>query len=1026
MIKRSLKICTDLSGAVITGAVILFLLFCARLAFSPIPLNFMNDYIESSIAPPDSGMRFNIEQMQMEWDGDHQSIVLRIHTMQAYDSADQLLATFPDLAIGISLQGLLFGNIAPSRVILISPSLTVIRYADGHFGFSPASETKDQQQPSAGYGNLVGDLFKALSNDGAVRGLEYLRRVEIKDGDILFDDQKNQVSFWAPKVDLEVKRTRKGIFGKAALNVELNEKITRFQSSLSWPDGSDVIVLGNQFDNIDLTHVAELLPELRDFAFLRTPISGNLNATVAKDGALRSFDFIAKGGKGTIEQSQLFTQNVPIQNIDLDVHYDEQGNLNIKRAHFDFGNMNASINGKIHRQDGQHQIQIQAQINNVDLKDLDMYWPQSMAKDARDWVVPNIKSGHVGVAKAELKARAPENDIAALTVDSVAGEIQFDNVTVDYFNPLPVATGLVGVANFDADQFRIKSNGGKANGISIGESNVVIKGLSQEDQDIDIAVKVSGNLTQVLEIIDYEPLRLPSRRDIKPHSIRGTFTADVGIKFPLLKDLQLEQLAIDVKGDMQKVYYDAAFWDFPLSRGVMKAVVTDKDMEISGDAYLAGLPIGLLWREDFRDRPQKFRSQYIVNSVMPDIGVKILDLPQPIPISGTSELDVDYAIVNGNESRLNLKANLTKTAIAVPQANWFKEPGVAASGRLDLILSGGALKRIGNFNLSSKDVKIEGEADFAEKNTLSQLQITQLQTPNNNAQIIMKRERADTYAINIWGNRFDAAHIYNARGGDADKSMYTIDMNIANLSLGGIQDFINVKSRKVIAGGEFESMRLTASTIGQNNQTVPVEASIIPSPGGRKVLIKSDDAGSLLRAAGLFDTMHGGKILIEGSYGEGKSKPPLNGNISIFNFSVKDAPVLATLLNLSSLPGILQNLSGQGIGFEKLVTDFKLQKDILTVKKARINGSSIGLKADGVLDLNRGLYDLDGILIPANDINKVISEIPLLGPILTAGGEQPLFAFNYSIKGPLSEPRVNVNPLSALTPGILREVFDNK
>jgi hypothetical protein len=34
-----------------------------------------------------------------------------------------------------------------------------------------------------------------------------------------------------------------------------------------------------------------------------------------------------------------------------------------------------------------------------------------------------------------------------------------------------------------------------------------------------------------------------------------------------------------------------------------------------------------------------------------------------------------------------------------------------------------------------------------------------------------------------------------------------------------------------------------------------------------------------------------------------------------------------------------------------------------------------------------------------------------------------LFAMRYSMTGPTADPKIKVNPLSALTPGFLREIF---
>jgi hypothetical protein len=59
-------------------------------------------------------------------------------------------------------------------------------------------------------------------------------------------------------------------------------------------------------------------------------------------------------------------------------------------------------------------------------------------------------------------------------------------------------------------------------------------------------------------------------------------------------------------------------------------------------------------------------------------------------------------------------------------------------------------------------------------------------------------------------------------------------------------------------------------------------------------------------------------------------------------------------------------------------------------------------------------------------VNRILGEIPILGPILVGGKGEGIVAVVYGINGPLSDPRVSVNPLSVLTPGFLRGIFGIK
>ena len=67
--------------------------------------------------------------------------------------------------------------------------------------------------------------------------------------------------------------------------------------------------------------------------------------------------------------------------------------------------------------------------------------------------------------------------------------------------------------------------------------------------------------------------------------------------------------------------------------------------------------------------------------------------------------------------------------------------------------------------------------------------------------------------------------------------------------------------------------------------------------------------------------------------------------------------------------------------------------------------------------------DVEGTLVPAYVFNSILGRIPLIGGLFSAEKGGGLFAMNYSLHGPADNPSVTANPLSALTPGILRGMF---
>ena len=53
----------------------------------------------------------------------------------------------------------------------------------------------------------------------------------------------------------------------------------------------------------------------------------------------------------------------------------------------------------------------------------------------------------------------------------------------------------------------------------------------------------------------------------------------------------------------------------------------------------------------------------------------------------------------------------------------------------------------------------------------------------------------------------------------------------------------------------------------------------------------------------------------------------------------------------------------------------------------------------------------------------MLGEIPLIGNLIVGRKGEGLFALDYGITGPLDEPIITVNPLTALAPGFLRNFF---
>ena len=71
---------------------------------------------------------------------------------------------------------------------------------------------------------------------------------------------------------------------------------------------------------------------------------------------------------------------------------------------------------------------------------------------------------------------------------------------------------------------------------------------------------------------------------------------------------------------------------------------------------------------------------------------------------------------------------------------------------------------------------------------------------------------------------------------------------------------------------------------------------------------------------------------------------------------------------------------------------------------------------DGIYDLTTSLMDMQGVISPVYFLNAI-------GQAVSTRRGEGLFGFNFRLTGSADKPRVRVNPLSILTPGIFRDIF---
>jgi hypothetical protein len=243
----------------------------------------------------------------------------------------------------------------------------------------------------------------------------------------------------------------------------------------------------------------------------------------------------------------------------------------------------------------------------------------------------------------------------------------------------------------------------------------------------------------------------------------------------------------------------------------------------------------------------------------------------------------------------------------------------------------------------------------------------------------------------------------------------------------------NVKATVVRRHGQFQRIEVSADLprkLWSTGQSVSGNASrtfwlkFEPSGTGRRLDAAAPDFGALLKAVDASNGVRGGTLVISGRADKMEGGDVVRSHVKVTGFVLAEAPMVVRILTVAALDKFVSTLRGEGLHFDSLKGVVIARGDRYELQNFRAHGSSVGWTASGWVDIGTDELSIDGAVIPAYTASKVLKGIPLLGSLLGGRDNRGLFAINYKVRGALKDPKVTANPLTALTPGFLREVWD--
>ena len=330
---------------------------------------------------------------------------------------------------------------------------------------------------------------------------------------------------------------------------------------------------------------------------------------------------------------------------------------------------------------------------------------------------------------------------------------------------------------------------------------------------------------------------------------------------------------------------------------------------------------------------------------------------------------------------------------------------------------------IETFNLNEDEnyIKIK-DLVFNEKFQISRLDEVNLDYLDDDKQknsIRLKRNKKKYF---LTGSSFNADNLIEDLLSDDDKDNKIIDIN-SNLKIDVKKIFLdseyylsNFKGDILIKNKEIYK----ADLIGSFSKNKKLKLTINKDNNNKITTLFVDEAKPIVKRYKFIKGFDEGSLDF---FSSKKSKKSVS-QIKIYDFKLKELPILTKILTLASLQGIADILSGEGIRFTEFEMNFKNEGDLMTIEEIYAIGPAISILMEGYVEKNK-LISLKGTLVPATTINNFIGSLPMLGEILVGKKTgEGVFGVSFKIKGPPKNLKTSVNPVKTLTPRFITRTLE--
>ncbi|MFN7011080.1 MAG: DUF3971 domain-containing protein [Allorhizobium sp.] len=681
------------------------------------------------------------------------------------------------------------------------------------------------------------------------------------------------------------------------------------------------------------------------------------------------------------------------------------------------------------------EVRFDALIRDMKTSVVKQLWPYWIAEKPRRWVLANIFGGTI--TNGQISVFIPQDRLTVepkpLHLNENELRISFDIVDarMNVTGEIPPLRDTS--AHFDLSGQKVVTTIHSAASyfpsgrlVKVDRGQLMLENVYRKPLMADIDIAVSGAADAVAELVSFKPIRALERAGFAATDFTGTVRGEARVRLGLISDQNPPDPDWNAHLDLTDVDIAKPYSGRTISDLSGKLDVNPSAAHLEGKAKIDGVAMELRLTEPV-DKNKPVARERVVK-------LKLGNEERNRFVPGLDDLidgPITVELSRIDDQRQAASIDLSSATLTVPWIGWFKGQGIGAKATFEAVEREGQTT-IDKFVLDGQGFGAAG-ALVVDKRGLVTADLKRMRlAPGDDYSLVIRQDKG-AYDVAVSGKSADVRSLISVlkspgggegSGGGDRKTDIKVKGQIDRVIGFGDEALSGVSLLYGSRNGTTTALDLS----GVTDSRQAVVAKLRRPSELSEVSVTTSDAGAVARFVNLYDRMVGGLLNLKLSQA---ANGVWSGSLDVRDFQVENEQRLQSIVSTptgadgkSLNAAVKKDIDVSSARFQRAFARLVYGNGGLRVENGVVRGEQVGATFQGIVRDARGQMDMTGTFMPAYGLNRLFGELPVIGILLGNGRDRGLLGITFKLTGATEQPKLVVNPLSIIAPGVFRQIFE--